>query len=95
MISKKKEIYYVVITQKDPITNTGKKKWIRSGTSKHEAEKLERKLLSEKDEGAIILTGRGFLHYLIFSPDGSTRALNRRLVRLPPILTTGLSASEL
>ena len=66
MISKKKEIYYVVITQKDPLTNTWKKKWIRSGTSKREAEKLERKLMSEKDEGTIILTGRGIPTLLDF-----------------------------
>ena len=66
MISKKKEIYYVVITQKDPLTNAWKKKWIRSGTSKREAEKLERKLMSEKDEGAIILTGRGIPTLLDF-----------------------------
>ena len=46
MIAKKKDIYYVVITQKDPLTNIWKKKWIRSGTSKRDAEKLERKLMS-------------------------------------------------
>ena len=55
MIVKKKNVYYVVYKYKT-LNGEWKKKWERAGTSKREAEKLERKLMAERDEGAPVAT---------------------------------------
>ncbi len=55
MIQKKGNVYYVVYKYKT-LNGEWKKKWERAGTSRREAEKLERKLLSEQDEGAPVAT---------------------------------------
>ncbi len=53
MITKKGDVYYVVYKYKT-LNGEWKKKWERAGNSRREAEKLERKLMSERDEGAPI-----------------------------------------
>ncbi len=55
MIVKKKNVYYVVYKYKT-LNGEWKKKWERAGTSKREAEKLERKLMAERDEGTPVAT---------------------------------------
>ena len=55
MIVKKKNVYYVVYKYK-MLNGDWRKKWERAGTSKREAEKLERKLMAVRDEGAPVAT---------------------------------------
>lgn len=55
MIVKKKNVYYVVYKYKT-LNGDWRKKWERAGTSKREAEKLERKLMAVRDEGAPVAT---------------------------------------
>lgn len=48
-IAEKNGVYYCVIAFRDPLTKKDRRKWIRSGNSKREAEKLLVKLLYEMD----------------------------------------------
>lgn len=54
MITKRGEVYYVVLKYKNS-SGEWKKKWIRAGTSRREAQKLERKYAIDRDEGRPVL----------------------------------------
>lgn len=55
MITKKGNVYYVVYKYKD-LNGAWKKKWERAGTNKRDAEKLERKVMSDRDSGIPVST---------------------------------------
>lgn len=55
MIAKKGNVYYVVYKYRT-LNGETKKKWTRAGMSKKEAEKLERKLMAERDAGMLVAT---------------------------------------
>lgn len=54
MIVKKGSIYYVVVKYKNN-NEEWKKKWIRAGTSRRDAQRLERKYESDRDAGIPIV----------------------------------------
>ena len=55
MITKKGNVYYVVYKYRT-LNGETKKKWTRAGTNKKDAEKLERKLMTERDAGVPVAT---------------------------------------
>lgn len=57
MITQKGNVYYVVITYRDELGRK-KKKWIRSGTSKRDAERLERSLMTDIARGDLVISGK-------------------------------------